>query len=152
MPVIRGGVNLDDFRRLAGKTSDLEPRLKRELRSAFRIAAELAADESRLTIDAGGPSKTGLRLGIAAGIKVKLMTGKTAGVRIVSGYSQLPENKRAMPRTMNKPTFRHPVFGNTDVYVEQTGRPFFGSVIYKHRPAFEAAAREAMQKALDSLK
>lgn len=151
MTAIRGSVNVDDFRRLAGKTSQLEPALKRELRASIRLAAEKAADDSRTTIDGGGPSRTGLRLAIASGIKVTVMTGNTAGVKISGGVSQMPEKKRQLVRAFDKPTFRHPVFGQ-DAWVEQPGRPYFASVIYGHRERVSQAVQEAMQKALDTLK
>lgn len=150
MTAIRGTVNVDDFRRLAGKTSELEPRLKRELRASIRLAAERAADDARTTID-NGPSATGLRMAIAQGIRVTVMTGNTAGIRITTTVSQMPEGKQKLVRAMDKPSFRHPIFG-TDKWAEQPGRPYFASVIYKHREDVSQEIQAAMQRALDSLK
>ena len=150
MTAIRGTVNVDDFRRLAGKTSELEPRLKRELRASIRLAAERAADDARTTID-NGPSTTGLRMAIAQGIRVTVMTGNTAGIRITTAVSQMPEGKQKLVRAMDKQSFRHPIFG-TDGWVEQSGRPYFASVIYKHREDVSQEIQAAMQRALDSLK
>jgi len=147
---IVGKVNVDEFRRLAGKTSTLPATLKRELRASIRLAAERAADDSRQVIS-GGASSTGLRLGIAAGIRVTVMTGNTAGIRISTAVSQMPDNKRKLVRAMDKPSFRHPIYGS-DVWVEQPGRPYFASVIYKHRDDVAQEIQRAMQKALDSLK
>lgn len=150
MTAIVGKVNVDDFRRLAGKTSQLPTVLKRELRAQIRLAAEKAADDSRTTIDTGA-STTGLRLGIASGIRVTVMTGNTAGVRIQAGTSQMAAAKAAMVRAMDKPSFRHPVFG-TSTFVEQSGRPYFGSVIARHRSEVTDSVTLALQNALNSLK
>lgn len=150
MSAIVGRVNVDEFRRLTGKTSELPAKLKRELRAHIRLAAERAADDSRTTIDSG-PSKTGLRMGIAAGIRVQVMTGNTAGVRIIADKKALPDSKAKLVRAMDKPSFRHPVFGQKS-WVQQAGRPYFASVIYQHRDQVSDEVRAAMQATLDSLK
>lgn len=152
MTAIRGSVNVDDFRRLAGKSSTLPPVLKRKLRAAIRAAALVASDDSRTTIDDGEPSKTGLRMAIAAGIHVVIMTGNIAGAKIVGDLKQMPDGKRPMVRAMNKVSFRHPVYGDASVWVVQDGRPYFGTVIDKHREEITAAVERAMADALATLK
>lgn len=150
MTAIRGSVNVDEFRRLTGKTSQLPAKLKRELRAQIRLAAEKAADDSRRTIDDGSASG-GLRMGIAAGIRVQVMSGNTAGVRIIADKNALPDKKQPLVRAMDKPSFRHPVFGS-GAWVEQAGRPYFASVIRTHRDEVSDAVQTAMQNAIDSLK
>lgn len=150
MSAIVGTVNVDEFRRLTGKTSQLPAKLKRELRAQIRLAAERAADDSRTTID-NGPSRTGLRMAIASGIRVQVMSGNTAGVRIVADKKALPDGKQKLVRAFDKPSFRHPVFGQSE-WVVQAGRPYFASVIRKHRDEVSEAVQTAMSNALESLR
>ncbi len=152
---LRGYVDTKQFRTLAGKSSQLEPKLKRALRKNIRQIAEVAAQDSRQTVlsgPAGSGPQTGLRAGIAAGIKVTLMTGNTAGIIIRATGSGLPASQKKLVRAYNKPGgWRHPVF-KTGTWARQQGRPYFGSVIIQHKDQVTRAVELAMYQAAQSLK
>lgn len=150
-----------EFVRLAGKTSQLPPRIKRNLRREVRAVGETAADASRAEVRraplyrGSAPRRTGLRLAIAAGIKVQLAAAanRRAGVRIRATAAALPPEKAVLVKRWNRKSgWRHPVYGKTGVWAEQKGRPYFGSVIAQHREELRAGVRRAMNEALETLK
>jgi hypothetical protein len=176
------------FRRLFEKSSQVEGKLKTALRRNIRIAAETLADAARLEVtnSPGGtvsakPHHKGLRLAIAAGIKVKVMTGARAGVTIVAGTSQMPAGEESLVRAWEgSKGWRHPVFG-TDKQIAaftakqkithargghgrawtwtrqgagpplQLGHPYFAKPIYDGRSAVTTAVEAAMREAAQSL-
>lgn len=147
-----------DLRNLLGKSSQVPERLRSALRKRIRQAAQVAADDSKRTVlGAPGtrsrhPRHTGLRQGIADGIKVSVMTGARAGVTIRSTGAGLPADKRSLVLAYeSRKGWRHPVFGDTERWVTQLGRPYFGAVIFKHRPEVTAAVEAALREAVEAL-
>lgn len=130
----------------AAKTFDraLYLQLRRRIRAA---AAPVVADVKREVLK-GGPSKTGLRAGIAAGTSARLSSGKKAGVTIQTSSTKMPAGKQSMVKAWNRSVFRHPVRGDRDVWVSQAGNPYFDSVILQHRIEFQKAFLAALQDTL----
>ena len=155
MPVqkaIQFTASTTDFRNLFGKSSQVDKVLMRELRKQIRKAAQEAAKAAQAEVlkpplhDSPNTASSGLRRDLAAGIKVSVMTGKTAGVAIRStGRGSLARRYDGQRKK-----WRHPVFGQ-DVWVNETGRPYFGSVISSHRNKVTAAVQTAMETAVKSL-
>jgi hypothetical protein len=146
-------VDVTEFRRLFGRSSQVDKKLKTALRKNIRLAAERVADDARREVDSGGASATGLRMGIAAGIKVKVMTGSRAGVTIIASSAQMPDGKQSLVRAWEaRKGWRHPVFGNTAAWVTQQGHPFFRDPIYIRRNDIRTAVEAAMVEAVASLK
>lgn len=148
-------VEADDFKRLFARSSQVDTKLRTALRRNIRDAATVAVADVQRTVlgtpvtRSAQPRSRGLRAGIAAGVKVSIMTGNTrVGVAVTS--------RGFLARAYDKPGprgWRHPVFGNTGVWVSQVGRPgYFTQVIPKHQPQITVAVRAAMQEAVDSLK
>ena len=71
---------------------------------------------------------------------------RAAGAKITTGSSKLAAENKGLLNVYNKKTFRHPVFGDKENWVEQQGRPYFGSVIQK---ALDRALVEEVRAALD---
>lgn len=143
--------DVSDFKRLFDKSSQVDKKLMTALRRNIRIAGEKAADDARLEVDSGAGSKTGLRIGIAAGIKVKVMTGARAGVSIVASSAQMPAGKASLVRAWeSKKGWRHPVF-DTGAWVDQSGHPYFRKPIFAKRDVVRAAVEAAMEEAARSL-
>jgi hypothetical protein len=164
------------FKRLFDKSSQVEPKLKTALRKRTRVAAEQLADTSRLEVmnHPGGtvsakPHHTGLRMAIASGITVKVMTGARAGVTIVASSAQMPAGKESLVRAWEigngtAKGWRHPVFdrdsqltpggkhGEGQVWVTQKGHPYFARPIYTGRDVVTKAVEAAMVEAAESLK
>ena len=138
-----------DLSRLLNELKAADKKAATAVRKGIRIAAKSAMDDVKRTIEsAPGSGKAGTRRNIASGLAVRISTGKVAGVRIVASSKNLPESRKPMLRAFNKPSWRHPVFGNKDEkWVVQQGRPYFGEVIERRRPDIEAAVRKAMDEA-----
>jgi hypothetical protein len=177
-PVKQGGSNsvtvrtdVAEFKRLFEKSSQLEPKLKTALRRNIRQAAQVAVAHAAAEVlgpygtVSSNPRHTGLRAGIAKGIKVKVMTGNRAGVTIIASAASLPVEQKSMVLAWEaKNGWRHPVFGTEAQamsrrghgrgwgWVLQKGNPFFRTVIFGHRDAIRAAVENAMAEAAASLK
>jgi len=143
-----------EFKRLFDKSSQVDKKLKTALRRNIRQAAELAADDVRLAVDtsAARTAQTGLRLAIAAGVKVKVMTGSRAGVTIVASSSQMPAGKESLVRAWESAKgWRHPAFGS-GTWVTQHGHPYFRRTITADKDKVGAAVIAAMTEAAESLR
>lgn len=117
------------------------------------VQAEVLAGGRTVTWRVGSKGKTktgniGLRAGIANGTKMAIVAGKTRqGVSIKTDSSRLGPGQAAMVKAWNKPSFRHPVF-DSGAWVSQAGRPYFGSVINKHKQDFADAVNAALADAV----
>lgn len=147
------------FRALFGKSSQVDAKLRAALRKRLRQAAQAAAADARMAALQPGrtvgkhPTSAGLRRGIAAGIKVSILTGNTrAGVVIRQDASGLTGSRRSLVRGWEAQRgWRHPVFGNRGAWAQQQGRPYFYEVIKRHQPQVTQAVEDAMRDAVASL-
>jgi hypothetical protein len=132
------------MRALRGFDKKIYARTRTRLRAVSKpLVADVQAEIRR-----GGPSKTGMREGLADGTKATISLGKKAGVTIVTSPARLPAGKQPMARTWNKGSWRHPVFGDQSVWVAQTGHVFFAPTILKHRAELQRAQLAALQDAI----
>ncbi len=102
---------------------------------------------------------------VAAGLGFRMGTGKTPFVRFSASSAKLPAGRKPMVRALNKPKFRHPVFGRTQragglrgllgkretVWVEQAGRPYFGAVLLDERERLARAINEALDDVAEGI-
>jgi hypothetical protein len=119
-----------DLRRLAADLyqAGLVPELRREFEKVGR-PMEAGIHRRIGEIPAKGPKHTGLRRALdkATSMTVTVVQGVWPDVRLrVGTYAKkMPAKQRGMPTSMNKRRFRHPVYGNRNVWVNQRGYPFF---------------------------
>jgi hypothetical protein len=141
------------FGRLMRAARAYDAELAKAVRKRLRVAAnEGVKDVKQRLLSRPFHTDAGLAAGLAAGTRVSIKTGiKTGGVSIVTTGSRLPAGKQAMVRAYDKPSFRHPVFGNRDVWVTQAGRPYFGAVLDERKPAMRAAVEQALADAAATL-
>ena len=143
----------DDFAKLSAALRNADKRIQREMRKAIRKSGEDAVRDVRAAIQAipsSGQSGTGVRAALAAGTTVSISaSARSAGVTIKTSPNRLPGNKRALAKAMNKPSFRHPVFGNG--WVSQAGNPYFGRVVGQHADEMRAGIERAMVTAADQI-
>lgn len=119
-----------------------------EIVSAMQVAVMGAtgAGPKRLR---GKQAPHSMRRGIAAGTKMVIVAGTTRqGISIVTSSAKLPPGKFAMVKAWNKPTFRHPVFGDRSTFVQQPGRPYFGSVAMAKKSKVAAAMQQVLDDAI----
>lgn len=150
--------------------SELKKALRREMVSKTAPIVEevrqaaLAIPASR---DAGSTRKKkgqtlGLRASLAAAAKADFNGTSKGGVvkikisstRFLSVSGRVNRSLPYYVEGRRKRAWRHPVFGNTDVWVEQQKHPFLGVTVMRHKKDFVNAVQGAVDetmKALDSV-
>lgn len=130
-----------------------DPALATATRRRLRqVGVETIEDMRRVIASGPGSGAQGIKAGISQGLKTAVRTGKrTQGVQMTATASNLRDAHKAMLRLYNKATFRHPVFGNRNVWVNQKARPYFGSVIKKHEDDMAEAVWQALEDAFDAM-
>lgn len=118
-----------------------------ELRPAIRAAARGAAQgfTSAVKADASWSSR------IPAAVKVSTsFAQKGAGVKVGVDSTRAPHARpyEGLAAGGNRASFRHPVFGNREVWVTQTTRPFFRKNIEPQRAKFLDALESALIQTL----
>lgn len=129
-------IDPQEWYRLKQELDRFDPALTRALRKRIRNAGNVAAEEVRRTLRLpspdGGDNSGESRAALAAATRVAVSFGKkSAGAKITTGSSGLAEKHKGLLHVYNKTEFRHPVFGQDDVWVAQKGRPYFESAIKK---------------------
>lgn len=135
---------------LAGEADgkELRKQLGKELRAAVQPVVSGLRSAIRATPSSAGPHGQPLRAAIAAGISAQVRyTGPRTGVSVRVRRPTL-RGFGSAPRQFNRPSFRHPVFGDTGTWVSQIGAPlWFDAVMDRHR----ADARTAVLAAMDAM-
>lgn len=129
---------------------ELLKRFRKELRQAARPLVPLVRRSIRGIPSSRPYSASGLRgqLGKATKLEVKTSGRQAAAVIRVDGR-KMPNHSKSVQAYMEgtKPRWRHPVFGNTDVWVQQPPQPYF----YKAMAAAGPRARKAVNKVMDQV-
>jgi hypothetical protein len=66
---------------------------------------------------------SGLRAATARATRIETNTGSNPGVRLRTNVGQMPASQRKLPVHMNSGKWRHPLYGNREVWVTQTVDP-----------------------------
>jgi hypothetical protein len=161
---VQGGLALKEL------SADLKAQgrgeLSRKMRANVRSAgAPVVADLRRAVMavqvesDRGGYARPdedrGLRLAVAKALAISI-TQK--GIRIRVNEKRVdPVYGRSLPRYLDASLkkyqrWRHPVFGNSDVWVEQTGQPWFFVTILRHADDFRRAVLRAVDDTIRELR
>jgi len=112
-------IDTGDLRKLYTDLKGLPGNLRVELRRGIKAAAQPIAD--RVKANAGWSSR------IPGAVRVKpSFSAKGTGVSIVVDSGRAPEGA-PLENKGRSGTFRHPVYGNREVWVSQQARPFFYS-------------------------
>lgn len=100
-----------------------------------------------LALPARGRKHTGLRARLAAGVRPE---DTPSGVRIVASAEP---GERALPRGMdNGPRgWRHPVYGNRDVWVQQRGGSWFREPISESGDEVERQLTDVLEQMADNI-
>lgn len=111
------GVEYSSVRLLAARFGALPLNIRRELRPRLRAAGTLMQRAAQQ--NASWSSR------IPAAIRVTTsFASTTGGVGVRVDRTKAPHARAFEGIGTNRTTFRHPVFGNTDVWVDQPERPF----------------------------
>ena len=181
-----------DFVKFLGKTSQVAPKLKTQLRKEIKTAGEELANKVRAEVKRPplqphrgdrAPKSRGLRAKIASGVEVKLSTtGNNVGAVIRATTKALPADQKKLVKKYNREKgWRHPIFDrkitvakntaafyrsigsasfasgrveharNSQKWIQQKGRPYFGTVIEKNQQVVTTAIHHAVDEAKKSL-
>lgn len=101
-----------------------------------------------LQLPVHGAKHTGMRVKLGQGVGVRANPG---GIRITTSMPQADE--AALPRGYDNGLagFRHPVFGNMDVWVHQTGGSWFRETISDHADTFEGGLADVLDEAINDI-
>lgn len=94
-----------------------------------------------------------LREGIASASGASVSAGaRKVELAFKVRASQLPPSQRKLPRRWDQENgWRHPVFGNRNVWVTQRGHPYFRKTIFRSSDAIRASVVDAMSVAAERI-
>ena len=129
--------------RLARELGNVPLALRRELRPQLRAAAVHIVDDmkDRASYSTRIPNAIGMSVSFSAkrgGITIKVNSKKAPHARVLERGNDGSRSN----------TFRHPLFGNTEVWVDQNTRPFFFPAIKAGRPELRKRISEAVRASL----
>lgn len=115
-------------------------------RAAHTLSRSRAKNTARKAATA--EKNSGLRQSIARATGASVSGAKDSGVNAVWRVraSKMPKSQAKLPKYWNKGSWRHPVFGNRNKWVTQTGAPFFDRVISAHREDLQKSVVAAMEQ------
>lgn len=98
----------------------------RPLQNAVKAAYQAAPSES-----ARRPGQPSLRRSLAKATTTEVrLSGRRAGVTLRVSGKKMPEGQRRLPKLWEgESEWRHPVHGNTEVWVSQPARPTFDRIV-----------------------
>lgn len=153
---VRAEIDPASLRSLLLRIKAFSPALATATRKRLRAAGDDIVADVRAALMDYQPSSpsgktTGLREGLAAGTRVSIKAGVAKqGISIETSPSRLAAPQKSMAKAWNRETFRHPVY-RTGVWVDQKGRPYFGSVIEGKKEKMLLAVEEALNEALKGM-
>lgn len=137
--------------RSAGNQQAINEQLRRELLVVGRKGAAAVRASVRATPSKGQSAQAGrpsLRGKIANATEAKVRNTARPGVIVWVNPARMPAGERALPGLLDgRGRWRHPVFGNTDVWRGQRPHPYFDRAI---RP-IEGELADAGDKVLDRI-
>ncbi|TQN30616.1 hypothetical protein FHX37_0498 [Haloactinospora alba] len=151
--------------RVAKELRAVDKKLPTKFRAELRKAGKSGADRVKSEVKSlpvkgvsGGTSahphkRRQLRRRVARGVRVRASTKQ--GMRIVTA---MPEAEQSViPRGLDSATrhrgggWRHPVFGNRDVWVDQTGGSWFLEPLGEMQPDVQANVRRVLDDAAEQV-
>lgn len=144
----------EDLRRISRELNrmdnqEIKKRFRKELRAVATPFVPLVRNSIKSIPSKRPYTAEGLRGQMAKATRVEVRTvGRDAGVAIRVDGRKMPAKKKALPKGMEgTKRWRHPVFGNREVWVTQQPHPYFFRVV---RPA-GVAGRRATTRVVNSI-
>lgn len=147
-------VDAREYEDLAERVRPFERILRDELRRELTDAGETSAAAVRraaLTLPGHGPDHTGLRVGLARGVRTFVKTAKGVEVRIEQTTGWLRPDQRQLPWKIDNPPheWRHPNWGNRRSWSATRSGPYFRSTVRRSTRELDRRIGEALQRAAD---
>lgn len=159
-----------EFKAFYKAMTKVDPEVKKSIRKRLMDAAKPIVEEVKqaelnipATREAGATRKKkgetlGLRAALANATKADFNgTSKGAAVHIrvsTTKFMAASGRPRTLPYYMEgrrKRAWRHPVFGNRDVWVAQSSHPFLAPTVLQHKEKFAKEVTEAVMDALQAV-
>ncbi|NUQ99556.1 MAG: hypothetical protein HOY79_24380 [Streptomyces sp.] len=148
---LRSGDDLQRVSRELRHMGDREvsKRFRKELRAAARPLVPKVRAAIRQIPSGRSYSPDGLRGALARATRLEVKTtGRSAGVAIRVDGRKMPAHMKSLPSMVEgKKRWRHPVFGNREVWVNQPKQPYFYDTVRVAGPA----SRRAVNRVLDGI-
>lgn len=152
-----------DLRRISRELRRMDnPEIKKRFRKELRAAARPLVPAVRASIRSI-PSKRsyssdGLRARMSRATRLEVKTtGRSAGVAIRVDGRKMPSGQKRLPALMEgegvqrgrrvDTRWRHPVFGNREVWVQQASHPYFFPVMHR----LGLTSRQSVTRVLDGI-
>ena len=127
--------------------AEIKRRFRRELRAAGApmvpaVRASIAAIPVK-----GTSGSTGLRRRLQRATRLMVRTsGRQAGVRVIVDPKRMPDHQKSLPQMMEgvRP-WRHPVYGNREVWRSQESHAYFFPVVDRMGAASRVAANRVIK-------
>ena len=132
-------VDASELSVIADRLAMVPPEMNAELRPAL---AAVGADVKRA---AAGNASWSSRIPAALRVRVRFGT-RNPGVFVFADSARAPHARPYEGMTGRNP-FRHPVFGNTEAWVNQAARPFLAPALKANESVVKAAMQEAVNEA-----
>lgn len=121
-----------------------------------RTARQIKRGAAPITSAARARNRNLIRPALAAGVRASIKTGRVSkktgdvtgeGIRVEATKKRLPAGSEPMLYLYGRDKFRHPVFGDTETWVNQRGKPWFYRPIAKQRNSFKQAVVDVIESA-----
>lgn len=132
-------IDTSSFTKFAKDLKRASPELAKSLRKNLKLAGEVVAADARRRSSWSSRIPQAIKVGANRNL-----------IRVYVLKSKAPEAK-PLEHGGQQGTFRHPVFGNREVWVSQPARPFLGPAAEAGRPAALLAAKKAVDDALEEV-
>jgi hypothetical protein len=138
-----------NIRQVLADLKEFDPKLATATRRRLRASGDEAIAEMRGVLGeappGGGARSRGSRDAAAGALKTRVVAGRSRQTIRITGSGD------PFAKGYNKARgWRHPVFGR-EPWVQQQGRPYFGSVVVGHGPRMREAIDEALGEAIDAI-
>lgn len=147
-----GGIGLDttDFAKFAKALRKNAPALSKGLVVKLRAAGMIVANEAKvLSADASVTIPPSIRVRVS-GATVSVVAGGN-GVPL-AGLMEYGNKGRSSSTATGQGRFRHPVFGNMDVWVNQPMHPYLRPALVSGAPAAQSAIVDALDEVVALIK
>lgn len=133
---ITGSLDPVSWRNLQRDLKRLEPEVRKELNASFRgLVGDIVSDaQSRASWSSRIPGAIGASV-TTTRVGVKVNRRKAPHARSYEGRGRFGRPQGS---------FRHPVFGNRDVWVTETTRPFLAPAVKANQSQFYKSAEQAV--------
>jgi len=139
-PAIVGSLDPVSWGRLQRDLRDLGPEIRKELNDEIKGIADKMLTSAKRNASWSSRIPGALSVSVTTSrVGVKASRRKAPHARAFEGVRRAGFGATS--------SFRHPVYGNRNVWVSQPTRPFLAPAIIEHREAFFAQAGEAVTNA-----